>query len=138
MARLPSPRPQSRVRLEIIPFIDIMFFLLATYMMVSISLIQNQGLDLQLPGAKSTTKVDPQLNSVTISVSPDGAVYWNKEKVSKESLPMRFQEMKQVDPEAKIVIQGDKIAPYGQIVEVLDLARSVGLTKLHLRTEKEK
>lgn len=137
MARLTSPRSQTRPRLEIIPFIDIMFFLLATYMMVSLSMIQNQGIDLQLPGAKATTTQDPKNDSVTLSIAPSGEIYWNKELVTKESLSSRFQEVKQVSPDSKIIIQGDQEAPYGQIVEVLDTARGVGLTKLHLRTIKK-
>lgn len=137
MARLISPRSHSRPRLEIIPFIDIMFFLLATYMMVSLSMIQNQGIDLQLPGAKSVTAHEPKNDTVTVSVTALGEVFWNKEKISKELLVLHLQELKQISPESKLIIQGDKEAPYGQVVEVLDAARTVGLTKLHMRTEKK-
>ena len=49
MPAIPSPRAGRRPRLEIIPFIDIMFFLLATFMMVSLSMIDIQGIDLNLP-----------------------------------------------------------------------------------------
>ncbi|MES2308054.1 MAG: biopolymer transporter ExbD [Verrucomicrobiota bacterium] len=137
MARLVSPRPHSRPRLEIIPFIDIMFFLLATYMMVSLSMIQNQGMDVQLPGAKSISSQEPKSDIATISVLENGEIYWNKELVVKESLLLHLQELKQVSPDSKLIIQGDKAAPYGKVVEVLDLARGVGLTKLHMRTEKK-
>jgi len=137
MARLTSPRSHSRPRLEIIPFIDIMFFLLATYMMVSLSMIQNQGMDLQLPRAKSVTSHEPKSDTVTVSVTALGEIFWNKEKISKELLALHLQELKQISPESKLIIQGDKEAPYGQVVEVLDAARAVGLTKLHMRTEKK-
>ncbi len=137
MARLTSPRSHSRPRLEIIPFIDIMFFLLATYMMVSLSMIQNQGIDLQLPGAKSATAHDLKSDTVTVSVISTGEIFWNQEGVTKEGLVIHLQELKQISPEAKLIIQGAKEAPYGQMVELLDAARGVGLTKLHLRTEKK-
>jgi biopolymer transport protein ExbD len=123
--------------LEIIPFIDIMFFLLATYMMVSLSMIQNQGMDLQLPGAKSVTVHEPKNDTVTLSVLASGELFWNREKISKETLTLHLQELKQVSADSKLIIQGDKEAPYGQVVEVLDAARAVGLTKLHMRTEKK-
>ena len=137
MARLISPRSHSRPRLEIIPFIDIMFFLLATYMMVSLSMIQKQGMDLQLPGAKSATAHEPKNDTATVSVLASGEIFWNKEKISKEMLALHLQEIKQVSADSKLIIQGDKEAPYGQVVEVLDAARAVGLTKLHMRTEKK-
>ena len=55
MPSLPSPRGKTRPRLEIIPFIDIMFFLLATFMMVSLSMIKNEGLPVKLPQAATAT-----------------------------------------------------------------------------------
>jgi biopolymer transport protein ExbD len=51
MTIIPSPRGQKRARIEIIPLIDIMFFLLATFVMVSLSMVKNQGIPVRLPSA---------------------------------------------------------------------------------------
>jgi len=123
-----------RPRLEIIPFIDIMFFLLATFMMVSLTMVQNEGLDLDLPAARTSTPNHPD-ERLTISVAEDGSVYVDKTQVSSTELSARMAELKKSAPETKIVLQGDYACDYGKVVEVFDLARSHGLTKLVIRTK---
>lgn len=51
MTKIPSPRSNKRARIEIIPLIDIIFFLLATFVMVSLSMVQNRGIPVTLPAA---------------------------------------------------------------------------------------
>jgi biopolymer transport protein ExbD len=136
MARLSSPRINKRPRLEIIPFIDIMFFLLATYMMVSLSMIQNQGIILHLPAAGTATP-DTKPNEITLSIDAKGTMSWNKEVVSEQVLKANLMDLKQQNTEAKLVIQADKACDYGTVVRVLDMARNVGLTKFILRTQRE-
>ncbi len=74
MARLPSPRAKVRPRLEIIPFIDIMFFLLATFMMVSLSMIRNEGISVHLPTA-ATAVPQERHDQVSLSVTEAGGLY---------------------------------------------------------------
>lgn len=136
MATLSSPRPKSRPRLEIIPFIDIMFFLLATFMMVSLTMVQNEGIDLQLPAAKTSRPTNDPPDRMTISVAEDGGVYLDKMAISKEELSAKMAELKKSAPETKIILQGDFSCDFGKVVEVFDLARSQGLTKLIIRTRR--
>ena len=82
MPAIPSPRSGRRPRLEIIPFIDIMFFLLATFMMVSLSMIDNQGIDLNLPGANSAKPQDQTDHTQTVSVAKSGELFFNKEPIT--------------------------------------------------------
>jgi biopolymer transport protein ExbD len=136
MARIPSPITTRKPRLEIIPFIDVMFFLLATFMMVSLTMVQNQGIDLNLPGAKSSVSREPKDKDVIISVQKDGDVFYNKEKISCEALAERLLKLKEIAPEAKVILQGDSGAEFQKVIEVLDEARHAGLTKLVVRTRK--
>ena len=134
MSAIPSPRSGRRPRLEIIPFIDIMFFLLATFMMVSLSMIDNQGIDLNLPGATSARPQDQTDQAQTVSVAKSGELFLNKEPITLRTLQERFSQFIEEDPETRLIVQGDYECPYGLVVEVFDSARMRGLSKLVIRT----
>ncbi len=132
--RIPSPFPRKRARLEIIPLIDIMFFLLATFIMVSLSMIQNKGLVVNLPGAAAAT-TQPQTPSVTLSLSAAGRLYWNKQMIDFNELKLRLQGLKATDPDPKVFIHADAKADYGDVVQILDGLREAGIQKVALRTK---
>ena len=134
MPAISSPRAGRRPRLEIIPFIDIMFFLLATFMMVSLSMIDNQGIDLNLPGANSAKSQDQTDHTQTVSVAKNGELFFNKEPITLSMLQERFSQLIAGDPETRLVLQGDYDCSYGLVVEVFDSARMRGLNKLVIRT----
>ncbi|HET9868925.1 MAG TPA: biopolymer transporter ExbD, partial [bacterium] len=77
--------PRKRARLEIIPLIDIMFFLLATFIMVSLSMIQNRGLVVALPAASAA--VAQAAPSVVLGLTAQGALYWDKQPIGAADLP---------------------------------------------------
>jgi len=138
MAQIASPRSRRHPRLEIIPFIDIMFFLLATFMMVSLSMIQNEGVDLQLPSAQSSSPrpEGEAEESLVISIDKEGRIFAGEEPTSLEALTLRFRDIRAAKEEKPIVLQGDYEAQFGKIVEVFDRARLYGLNKLVIRTQK--
>lgn len=131
--KIPSPFPRKRARLEIIPLIDIMFFLLATFIMVSLSMIQNKGLTVNLPGAAAAT-AQAQTPSVTLSLSQAGRLYWNKEMIGPAELKPRLLGLMATDPDPKVFIHADAKAAYGDVVQVLDTVRGAGIQKVALRT----
>lgn len=135
MARLPSPRLKARPRLEIIPFIDIMFFLLATFIMVSLKLIQNHGIPVHLPGASSAAP-QPRQEEVDLTVTADNSLYWNKEEIPFEQLAARLQALKSSQPDPRIFINGDEKASFGKAVAVLDAVRMTGITSVAIETGK--
>src|SRR5271170_6835497 len=100
---IPSSPTRRRARIEIIPLIDIMFFLLATFIMVSLSMIQNQSLPVSLPSAHSA-KADNAKSSATIKVTQEGKIYWNKSETTLEALPDQLKELSASDPDAKVLI----------------------------------
>ncbi len=130
---IPSPRQKRRARIEIIPLIDIIFFLLATFMMVSLSMIKNQGLSVHLPAASSGLPQDRN-DVVTISISEAGNYAWNKEAFNPSELPARLRQLKAAQPEAKVIINGDNHAQLQSVVTVLDEAQKAGLTKVVIQT----
>lgn len=131
--KIPSPVARRRARIEIIPLIDIMFFLLATFIMVSLSMIKNVSVPINLPAAHST-KADSSKALVAITVDKDGKIYWSKEETTLEALPEKLKALVDSDNDAKVFIHGDKKADFGSVVSVLDLIRQAGIKRTAIRT----
>ncbi len=136
MARLPSPRLKTRPRLEIIPFIDIMFFLLATFIMVSLKLIQNHGIPVHLPGS-STATPQPRQEEIDLTVTENNGLFWNKEAIAFDALPARLAALHQQQADPHIFINGDEKARFGRAVAVLDAVRAAGISSVAIETDRE-
>jgi biopolymer transport protein ExbD len=134
---IPSPRAKRRARIEIIPLIDIIFFLLATFVMVSLSMVKNQGISVKLPVASTSTPQDRK-DYVSITISEAGEYFWNKETTSLEGILDRLRQLKASDPDPKIFINGDAQTKFEKIVSVLDETRKIGITKVAIETAKKK
>lgn len=134
MPRIPSPSHNKKPRIEIIPFIDIMFFLLATFMMVSLSMIQNQGIPVNLPVA-TTASMEERKESATVTLSQSGELFLDKELLSKEALIEKLKALKAASPDFRVFINGDREANFGDAVSILDEIRKVGITKVAIQTQ---
>jgi biopolymer transport protein ExbD len=131
---IPSPRPQKRARIEIVPLIDVMFFLLATFIMVSLSMVKNKGIPVHLPSA-SSAETDRQNDFASLTVSEDGSYFFNKEPLRPEDLPTRLAQYKESVSEPRIVLNGDKKAEFGAAVAALDQIRTAGILDVAIQTE---
>ena len=133
---IPSPGARKQARIQIIPLIDIMFFLLATFLMVSLSMVKNQGVNVNVPVA-STTSSQELKDYATISITDQGEIYYNKEKISPDQLSLYLKSLKETYAEPKVFINGDEKAVFGTVVAVLDEARKIGITKVAIQTRKD-
>ena len=131
--RIPQRAQRRRARIEIIPLIDIVFFLLATFVMVSLSMVKNTGIAVNLPVASTSTTQDRKVVS-TVTVTEEGMVYLEKEKMTLENLSARLKALKETDPEMKVFINGDEKASFGGAVKVLDEVRKLGISKVAVQT----
>jgi biopolymer transport protein ExbD len=131
---IPSPRARKRARIEIIPLIDVIFFLLATFMMVSLSMVKNHGITVNLPAAATSAPQEHQ-NDTTISVTKDGTLFFNKEPLQLSQLPARLEQLKAEQADPKVFINGDEKSFFGAAVEVLDDLRKAGITKVAIDTK---
>jgi biopolymer transport protein ExbD len=130
---VPSPRSRRRARIEIIPLIDVVFFLLATFMMVSLSMIQNRGIPVRLPPAE-TSSAQERSASASITVGADGEVFFDEERVDADLLDVRLEELKATHVEPRVFINGDEEARFGQAISVLDQVRAHGIEKVAIET----
>ena len=133
-------RGQKRARIEIIPLIDIIFFLLATFIMVSLSMTKNEGVQVALPTAGSSTPLEDKSEvekAVTLSVTDKGDVFFNKEKITMAQLPLKLQTFKSASKDPNVIINGDASADFKNVVAVLDEVRKIGIAKVGINTDKK-
>jgi biopolymer transport protein ExbD len=127
--QLLSPVPKKRARIEIIPLIDIMFFLLASFMMVSLSQTHMKGIRVNLPAAQGPPP-SGQLDFVTVKVLEGNAVFFNNEYVPDDQVLPRLFELHRGNPDVKLSLSAAPKAVYGDVIGVLDKIRQVGITKV--------
>src|SRR6058998_3863460 len=114
--RLSSPVPHKRARIEIIPLIDIMFFLLASFMMVSLSQTHMKGIRVTLPSA---TQPPPQQQDkkdlVTIRVQAGNAIYVDNQFTPEDQILPRLYQAHQANPDIKVSISAEMLAAHGDV-----------------------
>lgn len=128
---------KRRARIEIIPLIDIIFFLLATFVMVSLSMIKNEGVPVNLPTA-STAVPQEKKAGLTVSVTKDGTIYLDKRQVTAEEMKMQLSLWKAKEADPKIFIHGDEETSFKNMMLVMDTIRSLGITKVAMQTQPAK
>lgn|GEM_PF-21535 len=135
--KIHSPIEEKKARIEIIPLIDIMFFLLACFMIVSLKMIQMRGVKVNLPTATQAEPVQKSdFISVTVTQSTDapGAaptnIYFEKDQVSLDQLYERVKARVLADPESRVYIRADKDSLHGEVMDVLDKIKEAGVSKV--------
>jgi biopolymer transport protein ExbD len=133
--RLPTSA-KKKARIEIIPMIDTMFFLLVFFMIATLAMTLQRGMPVNLPSAASTTdKVNEQ---VSLTLTVDGSLYLNKEPVSLHELKARLFAVLQADPEATVVMNADEKISHGRVIEVMDYVRLSGISNMAIATKPRK
>ena len=127
--RLPSPIRHRHARIEIIPLIDIMFFLLASFMMVSLSQTHMKGIMVNLPSQSLPPPNKPK-DFVSIQVREGNSIYVDGQYVNPDDVQGILYRLHQSNPEIKVSISAEMLALHGDVIRVLDEVRSVGIQKV--------
>ena len=127
--KLHSPLPERKTRLEIIPLIDVMFFLLASFMMVSLTMTKQQTIKVNLPVA-SATQSDFKPDMINLGVNATGDVFFDKAAIMLPELDRKLAERFGKDPATPVYISADVNTRYADLVKVLDAAKRIGFTKV--------
>lgn len=118
---------------DLTPMIDIVFQLLIFFMVTAVFAV-TPGLDIKLPEAEEAQA--PEKENLFIVVDQDGNMKLNHQTVTFASLKDKLQEKRQLlDNTTMIIIQGDERATHGQIVQIMDIARQVGIVDQIIATE---
>lgn len=130
---MPAAPVKKKARIEIIPLIDVVFFLLATFVLFTLSLEKIQSVPVNLPvAAPSSAKPDEE--PVVIQVSDVGTVYWNRELINMPEVAPRLFQYKQSTQTPRILVSGDDRAKFGPTIQVLDEIRKAGITQVSVET----
>jgi biopolymer transport protein ExbD len=124
--KLGSPWPHKKARIEIIPLIDIMFFLLASFMMASLSMMRLQSIRMNLPTATAAAK-NAKSDLVTIAVDAVGNMSIDKKRYNYPEMRELLSSMLKTNANTPVYITADDETTHGMVIGVLDLVKSVGV-----------
>ena len=121
--KLRKTRKHKRGRIEIIPMIDVMFFLLVTFMLASLSMQNLHSLPVNLPQGQAGP-MQPK-TPVTLTITGDSDIFLDKTPVSLDTLASTLKPMLD-GPETSVIVAADTTAPYGLTVNAMMQARAAG------------
>ncbi|MCH1425343.1 MAG: biopolymer transporter ExbD [Burkholderiales bacterium] len=117
----------ERPRVEVIPMIDIMMFLLVFFVVLSVNMIAGTGVDMNLPGSKTTTDIKEA--TITVGVKKDNQFIVDGETISGESLTAKLLELKE-NRKVAVIIAGDKDVELETLINVMDSVRGAGINSV--------
>lgn len=133
--RLRSLHIEEKPSIMIVPMIDIIFFLLVFFMLSMLTMVSQKTIALQLPAA-TVAKVDTT-KTIPVSVDKNGAIYFEREKISLPDLQSRLISAKEKSEKITVVLRGDVDSSYGDVVTVMDAIRHAGIDRISIATESQ-
>ena len=126
-------RELPKARIEIIPMIDVIFFLLVFFMVSSLAMTKINSIQVQLP--KTSRSSEALRQKVILSIRKDGALFLNRAPVTLENLGRQLVYEMHEAPDEAVVVNADREVSYHQVVQAMDAARKVGVRRFSLATE---
>lgn len=126
---------KRRARIEMIPLIDVTFLLLSFFIYVSLFMIVQRGIPLQLP--RAATSSPQRSEALEVSVDRLGHVFVGGAQIEMEELSSVLLERANASGLDRVSLRGDRLVSYDRIMEVLDRIRRAGIAKVHLETRGE-
>jgi biopolymer transport protein ExbD len=121
-------RSIKKARIEIIPMIDTIFFLLVFFMISTLSMSHFKGMPVNLP--KATAGQQAPAESAAITIDKDGRLFLNQQAIDQASLGDALRQELAKNAEMLVVINADDGVQHGQVVEVMDIARGANVAKM--------
>ncbi|MEY2498585.1 MAG: biopolymer transport protein ExbD [Verrucomicrobiota bacterium] len=129
--RMRSPIPKKHARIEIIPLIDIMFFLLASFMMVSLSQTHMKGIRVNLPSANTPPQPpNEKKDYVSIRVTEGGLIYFDNIPVLTDDVQGKLYQLHEGNKDIKVSLSAETLALHGDVITLLDKIRLAGIQKI--------
>ena len=129
-------KASEKARIEIIPMIDVIFFLLVFFMVSTLSMTINRGLPVNLPTAATSQK--DMRDNVSLTVMQDGKMFLNKEPVTLQNMGPRVKAALAADPRLAVVINADGQVLHSTVVDILDELRQAGVSGLAIAVKSGK
>ena len=125
----------ERPRVEVIPMIDIMMFLLVFFVIITLKMIAGTGVAMELPG--STTTQELKSSTITVGVTRDGGTVIDGRGVSGEELKAKLLALKKDKP-IDVVLAGDKDVSLQTLLKAMDSIRAAGITSVGIAAKADK
>jgi biopolymer transport protein ExbD len=123
---------EQDVRIEIIPLIDVIFCILTFFILAAVAITRQTAINIDLPQA-STGAVQMR-DMLIVSVDPIGQIYIDKNAVTRDELYQALVDYQAKSPQGMMVLYASRLSSYNDVVQVLDLLRSVGGDRVALAT----
>ena len=130
--KLRNYRETKQPDLNIIPMIDIMFFLLVFFMLSTMYMVEQKTIPVNLPQATSAT-IDKK-NNFTVTLKDDGSIYLEDQQTDIQTLLMQATKEQKNNPSFAIIIRADKDINYDKVVSFIDTLKKAGITRFGLAT----
>lgn len=130
--KLRNYRETKQPDLNIIPMIDIMFFLLVFFMLSTMYMVEQKTIPVNLPQATSAT-IDNKTN-FTVTLKDDGSIYLEDQQTDIQTLLMQATKEQKNNPSFAIIIRADKDINYDKVVSFVDTLKKAGITRFGLAT----
>ncbi|MEO8004513.1 MAG: biopolymer transporter ExbD [Betaproteobacteria bacterium] len=125
----------SKPRVEVIPMIDIMMFLLVFFVVISLRMIAGTGVPMEIPSSKTTQSV--KSSTITVGITKTGETVIDGKPVTQEQLKTKLQELKKLKP-VEVVLAGDKDVPLQMLLQAMDAIRGAGISSVGIAARAEK
>ena len=124
----------NKPRLEVIPMIDIMMFLLVFFVILSLRMIEGSGIPMEIPSSINPETIEK--STLTVGVNNLGEIIFDSKVISKNELR---EELKKIEEAEKynIVIAGEKNTTLENLIEIMDEFRRVGISSVAIATQKQ-
>lgn len=124
---------KHRPKIDILPMIDVIFFLLAFFMSFTTFKTAVSGIPIDLPESREAVSLEQR---VVVSIKPNGEIIYDSQQVTSSSLTRILKPLAENDPHLVVVINADKKVSYGKLIEVMEAITSAGVSIPALGVEK--
>ncbi|MDJ0691720.1 MAG: biopolymer transporter ExbD [Xenococcaceae cyanobacterium MO_188.B32] len=131
----PPIESEDNFEINILPMIDVIFCILAFFIISSLFLTRSQGLPVDLPSAQTS---EPQQNvQINITIEADGDMFIDRQPIQLEQLKGKLTELVKPESDSLVIINADEKVEHGQVVKVMDRLRQVPGAKMAIAATKE-
>lgn len=128
--------PKTAVTLDLTPLIDCIFQLLVFFLLTA-SFITTPNLGVELPKASAKTTTTQQRDLIVV-VTRKGKIQYDGDTLSQAELLRRLKAVHKERPDSRVLIQADRKAYHGNVVKVMDVAKSIGFRRLGVAIQSQR
>jgi len=132
-----SNPPRKKTRIEIIPMIDVMMFLLVFFVLISVNVIPAMGLKTQLPNSKQAQSIRTPTRQVVVTLGKAGSIQVQGQDVALDALAPAIRNVAAGAPQVAVVINSDRGAEVQNLVDVMDQLKGQGFESVSIASREK-